>query len=323
VVIKVFPDRYNDITPRRTRSSRVARTGGLGIGDGLTAARNHVRMIRAPLFRGGSVFARVLITLVAIFAVSCAVSPTGREQFMMMPESQMAAMGAESFEEIKKKTPQDTNPAVNAYVHCVADAITSLPAVRKESTSWEVVVFDDKQVNAFALPGGKIGVYKGMLSVAKTPGQLAAVLGHEVGHVLAHHGNERVSQQFAVGEALALIESWMAVKNTGSRQTAMAVLGLGAQVGILLPYSRLHESEADRIGQDLMAKAGFDPHESVALWQNMAKAGGSQPPEFLSTHPSHGSRIKDLQAGLAKAVPIYEQAQAEGHRPQCRAPAPQ
>ena len=267
-------------------------------------------------------FTRALITLCAVFAISCAVSPTGREQLMMMPESQMAAMGAESFEEIKKKTPQDTDPAVNAYVRCVADAITSLPAVRKESASWEVVVFDDKQINAFALPGGKIGVYKGLLSVAKTQGQLAAVLGHEVGHVLAHHGNERVSQQFAVGEALALIDSWMAVKNTGSRHTAMAVLGLGAQVGILLPYSRIHESEADRIGQDLMARAGFDPQESVALWRNMAKVSGGQPPEFLSTHPSHGSRIKDLQAGLANTVPVYEQAQAVGHRPQCRAPAP-
>lgn len=266
-------------------------------------------------------FARALIILSAVLAVSCAVSPTGREQFMMMPESQMAAMGAESFDEMKKKTPQDKDPEVNAYVHCVADAITALPAVRKESPSWEVVVFDDKQVNAFALPGGKIGVYRGLLSVAETPGQLAAVIGHEVGHVLAHHGNERVSQQFAVGEALALIESWMAVKNTGSRRTAMAVLGLGAQVGILLPYSRIHESEADRIGQDLMARAGFDPRESVALWQNMAKAGGGQPPEFLSTHPSHGTRIKDLRAGLAKEVPVYEQARDAGHRPQCRAPA--
>ena len=180
------------------------------IGDGLTAAGIHVKIFRAPLSRGCrgeiGVFTRALITLSAVFAISCAVSPTGREQFMMMPESQMAAMGADSFEEIRKKTLQDTDPRVNAYVHCVADAITSLPAVRKESASWEVVVFDDKQINAFALPGGKIGVYKGLLSVAKTPGQLAAVLGHEVGHVLAHHGNERVSQQFAVGEALALSE---------------------------------------------------------------------------------------------------------------------
>jgi predicted Zn-dependent protease len=250
--------------------------------------------------------------------VACATSPTGREQFMMMPESQMAAMGVQSFDEMKKQTPPDKDPAVNAYVQCVADAITQLPEVRKESTSWEVVVFDDKQVNAFALPGGKIGVYKGLLGVAKTPGQLAAVLGHEIGHVLAHHGNERISQQFAVGEALALIESWMAVKNTASRDTAMAVLGLGAQVGILLPYSRIHESEADRIGQDLMASAGFDPHESVALWQNMAKAAGGQPAEFLSTHPAHKTRIADLQAGLDGAMLIYQQAQAAGHKPECR-----
>lgn len=258
--------------------------------------------------------------ILLITAAACAVSPTGRKQLTLMPESQMIVMGVQSFNEIQDNTPQEKDPLVNAYVQCIAAAITRLPEVRKQSADWEVVVFDDKTVNAFALPGGKIGVYKGLLSVAESQSQLAAVLGHEVGHVLARHGNERVSQQFAVGETLAVLDAWMAAGNKSSRESAMALLGLGSQVGVLLPFSRLQESEADTIGQDLMARAGFDPRESVTLWQNMGKAGGEQPPEFLSTHPAHQTRIKDLQSGAGHALELYRQAQSEGLRPDCKPP---
>jgi predicted Zn-dependent protease len=189
--------------------------------------------------------------------------------------------------------------------------------VQQSSRDWEVRVFDDKTVNAFALPGGKIGVYKGLLGVAKTPDQLAAVMGHEVGHVLAHHGNERVSQSFAVSQTLALLEQWMAANNTAHREKAMGLLGLGSQVGVLLPFSRLHESEADEIGLQLMAKAGFDPRQSVKLWQNMSKAGGKAPPEFLSTHPAHETRIERLQASMAAAMKHYRAVKS---KPVCRLP---
>lgn len=262
----------------------------------------------------------VVMGIILTVVVACAVSPTGRKQLTLMPESQMVVMGVQSFNEIQDNTPREKDPAINAYVQCVADAITRLPEVRKQSADWQVVVFDDKTVNAFALPGGKIGVYKGLLSVAQSQAQLAAVLGHEVGHVLARHGNERVSQQFAVSESLAVLDAWMAAGNTANRESAMALLGLGTQVGVLLPFSRVQESEADTIGQDLMARAGFDPRESVTLWQNMSKAGGGQPPEFLSTHPAHKTRIKDLQTGMERAVATYQQAQTAGNRPACKTP---
>jgi len=177
-------------------------------------------------------------------------------------------------------------------------------------------------VNAFALPGGKIGVYTGLLSVAENPSQLAAVMGHEVAHVLARHGNERVSQQLAVGETMGLIEGWLSSGGGGGtgQQAAMALLGVGAKVGILLPFSRAHESEADAIGKTLMAKAGFDPRESVTLWQNMGRAGNGGPPEFLSTHPSHDTRIRDLQAGMDVAMALYEESRATGRTSQCKRP---
>lgn len=183
-------------------------------------------------------------------------------------------------------------------------------------------MFASDTVNAFALPGGKIGVYTGLLSVAETPSQLAAVMGHEVAHVLARHGNERVSQQVAVGETMGLIEGWLSSGGGGGagQQAAMALLGVGAKVGILLPFSRAHESEADAMGKTLMARAGFDPRESVTLWQNMGRAGNGGTPEFLSTHPSHDTRIRDLQEGMDAAVALYEESRAAGRVPQCKRP---
>lgn len=257
-----------------------------------------------------------LLGLLALLLTACAVSPTGRQQFMMMNPQQMSAMGTQAFAELKDATPVERNPWVNAYVQCVASAITQ--ELGPGQAPWEVVVFQDKAVNAFALPGGKIGVNTGLLRVAENQDQLAAVIGHEVGHVLAQHANERASQQFAVQGGLAVVEALYGTPGSPTRQALLQALGLGAQVGILLPYSRVHESEADRIGLDLMARAGFDPRQSVALWENMARASGGQPPEFLSTHPAHGTRINDLQQQLGPAMQRYEAARAMGKRPDCR-----
>lgn len=264
---------------------------------------------------------RIPVIVIVLLITACAVSPTGRKQLTLIPESEMSAMGSQAFLQIREETPQLRNSGVDAYVQCVAQALIEIPEVQRWSSDWEVVVFDDAAVNAFALPGGKIGVYQGLLTVAETPDQLAAVIGHEIGHVLARHGNERVSQQFAVGQTLTLVEAWMASGNRANREAAMAMLGVGAQVGVLLPFSRRHESEADEIGQELMARAGFDPAQSVTLWQNMARAaGGDHGKEFLSTHPSHDTRIRDLQAGLARVTPYYDEARAAGRRPDCRVP---
>ena len=184
-------------------------------------------------------------------------------------------------------------------------------------TRWEVTVFEEESPNAFALPGGKIGVHTGLFTVAENQDQLATVMGHEVAHVLAQHGNERVSTAYATQSGLALVSA-MGDPNSATQRQLMGALGVGAQVGVLLPFSRTQESEADQIGLELMARAGFDPRESTALWRNMAAAGGGAPPEFLSTHPAHGTRIQALEAWTPGALRLMEQAHAAGRRPSCR-----
>jgi predicted Zn-dependent protease len=243
----------------------------------------------------------------------CATSPTGRSQLMFMPESEMTQMGLQAFTNIKKETPVDRNATTNAYVQCVGQAITR----EVGKGSWEIVVFEDKDANAFALPGNKIGVNTGLLKVAENQDQLATVLGHEVAHVLSHHANERVSQQFAVEQGVALAGA-LASPHSATGQSLMGLLGVGAQYGILMPYSRIQESEADQLGLDLMARAGFNPRESINLWKNMTRAGGSKPPEFLSTHPSDSSRITNLNAHMPVALRLQQRAIQLGKRPSCR-----
>jgi len=242
----------------------------------------------------------------------CATSPTGRSQLVLMPESQMTQMGLQAFTNIKKETRVERGAAANRYVRCVANAVT-----REVGGSWEVVVFQDDSANAFALPGGKIGVHTGLLKVAENQDQLATVIGHEVAHVLARHSNERVSQKFAVEQGLALISA-VAEPHSGTGQTLMGLLGVGAQYGVLMPYSRIQESEADIMGLDLMAKAGFDPRQSIALWNNMGRAGGASPPEFLSTHPSHSTRTSDLNRHMPVALQLQSRARQQGKRPACK-----
>ena len=235
---------------------------------------------------------------------------------MLMPSGQMNAMGVQAFDNLKKKTPIEKDNKINSYVKCVANAIVEVIKTESPIKKWEVVVFKDKTANAFALPGGKIGVHTGLLKVAKNQAQLAAVIGHEVGHVLANHGNERVSQQFAVQQGMSLVQA-LADTQSPTGQMLMQVLGLGAQYGVILPFSRTHESEADLMGLNFMAKAGFNPEESVILWKNMSSSGGQQPPEFLSTHPAHETRIANLNKAMPEAMRLYKQAQANGKKPNC------
>ncbi|WP_435106415.1 M48 family metallopeptidase [Arhodomonas sp. AD133] len=264
-----------------------------------------------------------VVAVIAAVVAACATSPLGRRQLQLFPDGQMQQMGVNAFQELKSKQKAVGDDAVTRYVRCVADAIVEVvPRKYAVDGGWEVQVFEDDTANAFALPGGKIGVHTGLLEVAENPAQLAAVIGHEVAHVMADHGNERMSQQFAASAGLAVAQA-IAGANSPEKRQALSLLGLGAQVGVLLPYSRLHESEADLIGLDLMANAGFDPGESVELWRNMAKdSSGKAPPEFLSTHPSHGTRIQDLEAHLPEATKLYRQARQQGRRPQCRAVSP-
>lgn len=248
---------------------------------------------------------------------ACATSPTGRDQLILFPDDQIAQMGATAFQELKSSTPVSTSRDVTGYVACVAYALTDQLPEGAAGEQWDVAVFADEQVNAFALPGGKIGVYEGLLSVAETQDQLAAVIAHEIAHVLARHSNERISTQYATSSGLELA-SVLAGSNTPVKQTLFGLLGIGAQVGILLPFSRSQESEADLIGLELMARSGFDPRASVSLWENMIEASGSGPPEFLSTHPSGETRIRSLQQSMPQVLPLASRARDDGLRPDCR-----
>ena len=254
-----------------------------------------------------------IISLFVLSLVACATSPTGRQTVRLLPAQQMDAMGVEAYQQLKKDTPQSRDAGDVAYVHCVADAIT-----RQVGGDWEVTLFKDDSANAFALPGGKIGVHSGLLDVAENQHQLATVLGHEVGHVIAEHGNERASASTLANVGMVLADAVAGAYGVEQRQTAMALLGMGAQVGVLLPFSRVHESEADVLGLRYMADAGFDPRESVKLWQNMAKQGGAGVPEFLSTHPSHDTRIADLRDNIPEVMPRYEAARRSGRSPDCQ-----
>lgn len=257
----------------------------------------------------------VLALLVASLVTACATSPTGRRQIIVLPEQQVDSMGLTAFAELKQTTPQLKDPARVDYARCVADSI--LGAMQGERTSdWEIVVFDDPQVNAFALPGGRIGIYSGLLDTAANQHQLATVVGHEIGHVRARHANERVSTGLVAEGGLQLVQI-LAGEPSPRKSQLFAALGVGTQVGVLLPFSRAQESEADIVGLRLMAQAGFDPRESIPLWQNMQKANSNKPPEFLSTHPSGDTRISTLSAQMPEALMSYEQARAAGRRPAC------
>jgi predicted Zn-dependent protease len=239
-----------------------------------------------------------------------------------MSEAQMAEMGRAAFTDMQSRTPRSVNSRQTTYVRCVANSIIAIltpPELRPIAVDrWEIELFADPTANAFALPGGKIGVHTGLLGVAVTQSQLATVLGHEVSHVLARHGNERVSQSALAQSGMTLAQILVGA-DTPEKEQLFGLLGLGMQYGVLMPFSRAQESEADEIGILLMARAGFDPRESVALWQNMARAsGGQSPPEFMSTHPSHSTRIRRLEAAMPVALRFYEQAVEAGRRPNCQ-----
>ncbi len=261
----------------------------------------------------------LVITGVLVFA-GCKSSPTGRSQMMLYSQEQMDQMGRDSFEQMKESQPVNQDARVNRYVRCVADNITAVLPEAYANQAWEVVVFDDASANAFALPGGKIGVHTGLLAIAQNEHQLAAVIGHEVGHVIAEHANERVSRSTFVNIGMQASQAVLRANDVKYEGVLMQALGLGAQFGAILPFSRTHESEADQIGLNLMAQAGFDPKGAVALWQNMAANSEGAPPEFMSTHPSATTRIEDLRKAMPAAKKLQKTSLAQGTVPHCKVP---
>jgi predicted Zn-dependent protease len=257
----------------------------------------------------------------ATAAAGCATttSPTGRTQYVgAVSQQQLNQLGAQAFAQLKTEKQQSSDARQTGYVRCVVGAIVRELPAQWQSTGWETAVFVDNEPNAFALPGGKVGVYTGIFKVARNQDQLAAVIAHEIGHVVSRHHDERLTRQAGAQGALQIVGALLGSRyGEGAANAAVQGGSVLAQTGFLLPGSRAQETEADVVGQQLMAKAGFDPREAVNLWQNMIEAGGSRPPQWLSTHPDPQSRIGELRDRAAGLVPTYEQARSGGRRPNC------
>ncbi len=253
--------------------------------------------------------AAVLLPLVGL-AVACETVPvTGRSQVILLSQSQEAQMGLDAYQEVLKKSKISRDPQANELVTRVGKRIAQ--ATGRTDYQWEFkVIEDDKQVNAFCLPGGKVAVYTGILPVTRDDAGLATVLGHEVAHAIARHGGERVSQGLLVQVGLAATQVALANRDPRMVEQVTSLLGAGASVGVILPFGRSQESEADHLGLIYMAKAGYDPHAALAFWQRMEDAakGRASPPEFLSTHPSHGTRINQIQDWIPEAMRYYKPA---------------
>jgi predicted Zn-dependent protease len=245
--------------------------------------------------------------------VACATVPlTGRKQLNLIPSSELLSMSYQQYDSVKIGSKLSTNQQQTNMIKQVGARIsTAAETFLKESGvqmqfDWEfILIEDDKTPNAWCMPGGKVAFYTGILPYTKNDAGVAVVMGHEVAHALAQHGNERMSQGLLVNLGGATLAMALESKPEMTRNLWLGAFGLGAQVGVLLPYSRKHESEADRIGLIIMAKAGYDPNEAVAFWERMSQAGGQAPPEFLSTHPANATRIADLKSHLPEAMRHY------------------
>ena len=242
----------------------------------------------------------------AVLVVACSTVPvTGRKQINFVPESEELALGEEAYAQVLKENKLSTNAHYNEVVKRVASRIT--PVTHEPDLPWEVTVIESQEMNAFCLPGGKIAFYTGILPVCENEAGVAVVMGHEIAHAIARHGMERMSQGLIAqigAEAVGL-----ATKGSAYQKEIMAAYGLGANYGVMLPFSRSHESEADHIGIIYMAKAGYDPAEAVRFWQRFgAGKNGEAPPEWLSTHPADQTRVAQLQELLAEAQELYKSA---------------
>lgn len=257
-----------------------------------------------------------VIFFLALVLAACSTVPlTGRRQLDLVPSSTMLSMSFQQYGQFLQENRVSSNAQQTEMVKRVGRSIQG--AVEKymadnnwrhqlEGYQWEFNLVESKEVNAWCMPGGKVVVYTGILPVAKDEDGLAVVMGHEIAHAVAKHGNERMSQGMLTelgGVALAVA---LRDKPQQTQQLFMNAFGAGAQVGVLLPFSRVHESEADHLGLIFMAMAGYDPHGAVTFWERMAQQGGAKPPEFLSTHPSDQTRINKIKAELPEALKYYQ-----------------
>jgi predicted Zn-dependent protease len=268
--------------------------------------------------RRGTIISNIISSSICIafilFWAACARVPlTNRQQIVFIPEEEALTMSLKEYEEVKKTSRLSTNKESVAMLKRVGDRVAHaaedfMKGMKRDMLmDWEFILIEDaKTVNAWCMPGGKVAVYTGILPYTKTEAGLAAVVGHEIAHALAQHGNERLSEGLLVELGGLTLSSALTSKPEATKNLWLKAYGIGAQLGFILPYSRTQEYEADRIGAVLMAKAGYDPHEAIAFWERMMGAGGTKPPEFLSTHPADEKRIAAIKGYLPEAMSYYQ-----------------
>ena len=246
----------------------------------------------------------IFIILSGLVISACTTTPvSNRSALILIPKSQEISLGIQSYNEILKREKESEDLELNQIIRRVGQRIASVSDMPK--LEWEIKLIESDQKNAFALPGGKIAIYTGILSVAKNEAGLATVMSHEIAHVIARHGAQRMTQQMLLQGAM--IGAGLSMKNSTQKNIVLSALGVGVLYGFTLPFSRLHESEADQIGLIYMAKAGYDPNEAINFWQRFGQVkGGKGPPEWASTHPADATRIQGLRSYLSRANYDYQ-----------------
>jgi predicted Zn-dependent protease len=257
-----------------------------------------------------------LLVIFLIVATACATAPiTGRKQFIVIPSSEMIALSATSYKQVLDSIKTSSNQKYNAEVKSVGQNLTA--AVKRylqqngmesriEGYDWQYNVLVSKEVNAWCMPGGQIAFYEGILPYCQDENGIAVVMGHEIAHAVAQHGNERMSQQLAVQMGGVALAQALSSQKAMTQQLALTAFGVGTNIGIILPFSRTQEYEADELGLYFMAMAGYDPRSAPAFWERMEKLGSSSTPAFLSTHPTSANRMAELNKKMPKALEYYQ-----------------
>lgn len=262
-----------------------------------------------------NLYLAVAVVLFALFVACGSVPVTGRKQLSLVSNDEVLTMSLQQYDEFIKSAPKSTNKAQTEMVKTVGQNIANAVetylrdngyADQIADYKWEFNLVKSNDVNAFCMPGGKIVVYEGILPITKDATGLAVVMGHEVAHAVAKHANERMSQQMLTQYGTMAVGTALNGSSETTQQIASAAMGLGTQYGVLLPYSRKHELEADQLGLIFMAMAGYNPNEAVAFWTRMAQSGGGSTPEFMSTHPSDQTRINAINKELPEALKYYK-----------------
>jgi len=257
----------------------------------------------------------LLLLAVAIFAACSTVLITGRKQLLLVPDSEVLAMSLQSYKQFIDSVPASKDKANTDLVKKVGKNISTVVETYLKNNgmeaeisnfSWEFNLVKDTSVNAFCMPGGKVVVFEGILPITQTEVGMAVVLGHEIAHAVAKHSSERMSQQMMVQYGASLTNSLLSNKSEATRSTLNTIYGIGTEYGVMLPYSRKHEYEADQLGLIFLAMAGYDPNEAITFWQRMAANSGGAPIEFMSTHPSDANRIAKLKELLPEAMKYYK-----------------